>query len=184
MNPKRGRIYRTGQKRKTTIYRLFSTGTLEEVIYQRQLQKGALASVTVDGREEGTAKFSSEELKECMTLRNTQCDTKDKMGESWGDFDGSIVSGDSSVDDVVAQLAESGLLTFAHVVDEETAPKRSGEESQATPGRGDHYESDTSEEEFDYEAESPFDKTMHKKRVSNNAVVNDTSDSDEEAEFM
>lgn len=170
---KRGRIYRTGQTRATTIYRLFSTGTLEEIIYQRQLQKGTLASVTVDGREDEIAKFSSDELKEAMTYKsNTQSDTKDKMGAAWGDFDGSIVSG---------ELAESDLVTFAHLVDEEVAQKRS-DKAQQSLDQGDNYASDTSEEEFDYGDESPF-KATGKKRGSKTAALSDSSDSEKEAEF-
>jgi DNA repair and recombination RAD54-like protein len=112
-----GRIYRTGQKRRTTIFRLFSTGTLEEIIYQRQLQKGALASSTVDGREETTASFTPEELKECMTLKlNTVSDTKDKIGASWPDREESlsllIESGEAQL-----ETLRSEALSFIHIVD-------------------------------------------------------------------
>jgi len=53
-----GRIYRTGQRLPCFIYRLFLAGTVEEVIFQRQLQKGNLAlenGAGANGKEGGTA---------------------------------------------------------------------------------------------------------------------------------
>eukprot|EP00977_Amphora_coffeiformis_P007695 scaffold1690_cov182-Amphora_coffeaeformis.AAC.52 len=178
-----GRIYRTGQTRPTTIYRLFSTGTLEEIIYQRQLQKGALASVTVDGLEDGKASFSPEELKECMTLKtNTESDTKDKMGKVWPDFASALQAKEEDIDKATKRACESDLLTFVHFVDEDTSQKRSSGTALSslndTVADGE-YASDTSEEEFV--------ETGHKKRrgfASKTTVLDDSPGSeDEEMEF-
>lgn len=46
------RVWRDGQKKPVTIYRLLSTGTIEEKIFQRQIKKGELAGV-VDASESG-----------------------------------------------------------------------------------------------------------------------------------
>ena len=59
------RIWRDGQKRKVHIYRMLTTGTIEEKIYQRQVAKQGL-SVAVDGEKSkgtGRSEFSVEELK-------------------------------------------------------------------------------------------------------------------------
>eukprot|EP00915_Cephaloidophora_sp_WS-2016_P005146 GHVH01006835.1.p1 GENE.GHVH01006835.1~~GHVH01006835.1.p1 ORF type:complete len:379 (-),score=45.92 GHVH01006835.1:126-1262(-) len=41
------RIWRDGQKKQCYIYRLFSVGTIEEKIYQRQIRKGDLGAMVV-----------------------------------------------------------------------------------------------------------------------------------------
>jgi hypothetical protein len=58
------------------------------VIYQRQIQKGNLATLTVDGeipsfKGKGTG-FTKEELRDCFTLKEgCDCDTKSKVGTQW-----------------------------------------------------------------------------------------------------
>lgn len=131
---------------------MFSTGTVEEIIYQRQQQKGALASVTVDCREDGKASFSPEELKECMALKTmTHSDTKDKMG--WPDFANAVEATDGNIDEATEQVLESDMLTYVRVVDEKTSQKRSNAPVVTlSTGRvntaPETYASDTSEEEF------------------------------------
>lgn len=67
------RVYRQGQKKPCFIFRLFTTGTVEEIIYQRQLQKGNLAKLANDGGGKkggnANASFSKEELRECFLLK-------------------------------------------------------------------------------------------------------------------
>ncbi|KAG5192329.1 SNF2 family N-terminal domain-containing protein [Tribonema minus] len=84
------RVWRFGQTKPVFIYRLITTGTLEEVIYQRQMLKGELSSV-VDGggkagekggggRGRGTQQFSLEELRDLFALReDSASDTRDKL---------------------------------------------------------------------------------------------------------
>jgi superfamily II DNA or RNA helicase len=89
-----GRVYRTGQTKPCFIYRLFTSGTLEEVIFQRQRQKAALSELTVDGegkqnsKASSVTKFSKEELKDCFTLKACACDTKWKLGKRWPEYTG------------------------------------------------------------------------------------------------
>ncbi len=78
------RVYRQGQKKECFIYRLMLTGTVEEVIYQRQVQKGLLDS---KNRKSNNSGFTDDELKDCFTLKeNCDCDTKRKMGNKWDDY--------------------------------------------------------------------------------------------------
>ena len=87
-----GRVYRQGQTKACTIYRLFTAGTVEEVIYQRQSQKGGLAALTVDrqsSKNGSSGRFTAEELADCFTLEeNCPCDTKRKVGSLWPSYDG------------------------------------------------------------------------------------------------
>lgn len=89
-----GRVWRDGQKLRVNIYRLISTGTIEEKILQRQLFKGELQSVMDAGEADGGGRssgdggqagggdggrhnFSVEELRELFryTGDDTACDT-------------------------------------------------------------------------------------------------------------
>ncbi|TPX68730.1 hypothetical protein SpCBS45565_g02889 [Spizellomyces sp. 'palustris'] len=75
------RIWRDGQCRDVKIYRLLSTGTVEEKIYQRQLTKISLSDALIDDKETGMNAFTSQELKDLFTLdENTECLTHDLLG--------------------------------------------------------------------------------------------------------
>ena len=84
------RVYRQGQKKPCYIYRMFTSGTVEEVVYQRQTQKSNLATLTVDGQGSSSKKlagFTKEELRDCFTLKvGCACDTKRKVGKKWDDY--------------------------------------------------------------------------------------------------
>ncbi|KYN17695.1 DNA repair and recombination protein RAD54B [Trachymyrmex cornetzi] len=64
------RIWRDGQKRNVYIYRLLTTGTIEEKIYQRQISKANLSETVVDLNYLGSLKLSTAELKDLFTLAN------------------------------------------------------------------------------------------------------------------
>ena len=53
------------------------------VILQRQIAKESLA--VFDGTK-SNEKFNKEELKDCFTLKNCDCDTKRKLGKTWLDY--------------------------------------------------------------------------------------------------
>jgi len=79
-----GRIWRDGQKKPCSIWRLLTTGTLEENIYMRQVMKGDLAIATMGaaGATAGTVskQFSRDELRQLFTLTSPDtCETKDLL---------------------------------------------------------------------------------------------------------
>ena len=66
------RIWRNGQKRHCYIYRLVTTGTIEEKIYQRQVMKSGLAGGIETSSWEDLGKgahFTPDELKDIFTFR-------------------------------------------------------------------------------------------------------------------
>lgn len=74
------RVWRDGQKKTCYIYRLISTGTIEEKILQRQAHKKALSSCVVDEEQDVERHFSLGELRELFTLNEeTSSDTHDKF---------------------------------------------------------------------------------------------------------
>lgn len=76
-----GRVWRDGQKKRVFIYRLLSTGTIEEKIYQRQVSKQGLSANVVDMQEDSKQHFTLEELKSLFKYKpDTLCDTHDLLG--------------------------------------------------------------------------------------------------------
>ncbi|XP_021517108.2 DNA repair and recombination protein RAD54B [Meriones unguiculatus] len=75
------RVWRDGQKHPVHIYRLLTTGTIEEKIYQRQISKQGLSGAVVDlTRSSEHIQFSVEELKNLFTLHeNSHCVTHDLL---------------------------------------------------------------------------------------------------------
>ncbi|XP_048364014.1 DNA repair and recombination protein RAD54B isoform X3 [Sphaerodactylus townsendi] len=75
------RVWRDGQKRTVHIYRLLTTGTIEEKIYQRQISKQGLSGAVVDlskGSEQ--IRFSVEELRNLFILHeDSPCVTHDLL---------------------------------------------------------------------------------------------------------
>lgn len=147
-----GRVYRQGQTKPCTIYRLITSGTIEEVIYQRQHQKERLAAMSVDSQSQG--KFTKEELAECFTLKsNCPCDTKEKVGDAWPNYEGqaSLKEWDCS-DEPLLDVSETAkqYIGFVHIVDAaaSTVASANGDHTvTAKPTDGDTAGS-TSEEEF------------------------------------
>ncbi|KYR01271.1 SNF2-related domain-containing protein [Tieghemostelium lacteum] len=74
------RVWREGQKKVVSIYRLLTTGTIEEKIYQRQLTKVALSTSVVEGDSNNSPAFETRDLKDIFTLKeDTICDTHDML---------------------------------------------------------------------------------------------------------
>ncbi|XP_043482595.1 DNA repair and recombination protein RAD54B-like [Leptopilina heterotoma] len=67
------RIWRDGQKKSVYIYRLLTTGTIEEKIYQRQISKTSLSEAVVDANHLASLKLSTSELKDLFTLTTDTC---------------------------------------------------------------------------------------------------------------
>lgn len=159
-----GRIYRQGQTKPCTIYRFFTTGTVEEVIYQRQLQKGGLVHQTVDasaskGKQnwnpDEAKNFTMEELADCFTLHeNIACSTKEKFGIHWPDYHISRLTQQGCADVSLLTIAPSvsEVLSFVHVVascvDERATNSDEKFEAEQLSESPIGYQSDSDEHEF------------------------------------
>lgn len=74
------RVWRDGQRKACVIYRLVSTGTIEEKILQRQAHKKALSSCVVDDDGDVEGHFSTDQLRDLFQLRqDTVSDTHDVL---------------------------------------------------------------------------------------------------------
>ncbi|NXL11162.1 RA54B protein, partial [Mesembrinibis cayennensis] len=75
------RVWRDGQKHTVYIYRLLTTGSIEEKIYQRQISKQDLSGAVVDlSKTSEHIHFSIEELRNLFTLHeDTSCVTHDLL---------------------------------------------------------------------------------------------------------
>ncbi|KAL7454581.1 hypothetical protein ACHAWC_007180, partial [Mediolabrus comicus] len=163
------RIYRQGQTKPCFIYRLFTTGTCEEIIYQRQIQKGNLAKIANDGGSKkassANASFTKEELRDCFTLKEgIKCDTKKKLGRKWIDYNGADSLRDlGCIDEPLLGVCDdkAETLSFVHLVDDDEeeattsadldaggdAEGKASEDDDSSLGLGP--ESSSEEEEFD-----------------------------------
>ncbi|XP_069076581.1 DNA repair and recombination protein RAD54B isoform X2 [Pleurodeles waltl] len=75
------RVWRDGQKRTVHIYRLLTTGSIEEKIYQRQISKQGLSGAVVDMTKTSEhIRFSVEELQNLFKLHeDSNCVTHDLL---------------------------------------------------------------------------------------------------------
>merc|ERR1712217_49580 len=80
------RIWRDGQKKPCFIYRFFTTGTIDEKVYQRQICKDGLSTMMVTETGEADASEMRESLAADLVkdlfafLQNTPCATHDMLG--------------------------------------------------------------------------------------------------------
>mmetsp|Transcript_4584 Transcript_4584/g.8432 ORF Transcript_4584/g.8432 Transcript_4584/m.8432 type:complete len:191 (-) Transcript_4584:310-882(-) len=172
------RVYRQGQIKPCFVYRMFTSGTVEEVVYQRQIQKGNLATITVDGSssaDSSSARFTKEELRDCFTLKeDCDCDTKRKVGKRWPEYAGAQdLQAEDCNDMPLLSVADnhSDTLRFVHEVIEEELLSAPSESIQRETLENEDYSSDEDECEFiDDECKEDDDDEME-------------GDSDEECEF-
>ncbi|XP_037085497.1 DNA repair and recombination protein RAD54B-like [Pollicipes pollicipes] len=74
------RVWRDGQRHTTRVYRLLTTGTIEEKIYQRQVSKQGLSAAVVDADQRSAAHFSRDELRDLFSLEeDAECCTHDLL---------------------------------------------------------------------------------------------------------
>ena len=114
------RIWRDGQKRTCRIYRLLTTGLIDEKMFQRQLYKEDLVGFVGRGGGKGSGKggnFSQEELRKLFEMNlATACDTKDTLaaadaaaGAAWEDVK------DSVDDDALRGAVQAGVVSFVRL---------------------------------------------------------------------
>ena len=148
------RIYRQGQKKPCYIYRLFTSGSVEEVIYQRQLKKGGLAALAVDTAAKSLKGKTSdsltlEELQDCFTLKEVACDTSIKVGR-WPEYMG-VASLQNCVDKVLTAIASkkdsTKTLAFVHTVGE----AEQGRSDEVAVEEEDEKGEDSSDDEFEFD---------------------------------
>nr|XP_006111066.1 DNA repair and recombination protein RAD54B isoform X1 [Pelodiscus sinensis]XP_014426961.1 DNA repair and recombination protein RAD54B isoform X1 [Pelodiscus sinensis]XP_025038303.1 DNA repair and recombination protein RAD54B isoform X1 [Pelodiscus sinensis]XP_025038310.1 DNA repair and recombination protein RAD54B isoform X1 [Pelodiscus sinensis] len=75
------RVWRDGQKHTVHIYRLLTTGSIEEKIYQRQISKQGLSGAVIDlSKTSEHIRFSTEELRNLFILHeDSNCVTHDLL---------------------------------------------------------------------------------------------------------
>ncbi|XP_069125702.1 DNA repair and recombination protein RAD54B-like [Argopecten irradians] len=75
------RVWRDGQAKQVHIYRLLTTGSIEEKIYQRQITKQGLSGAVMESKAgKSDVQFSREDLKDLFSLNvNTLCDTHELL---------------------------------------------------------------------------------------------------------
>ena len=75
-----GRVWRDGQKKTVFIYRLLSTGTIEEKIFMRQVSKQGLSTNIVDSNQDSKQHFTLEDLRMLFTYNpKTTSETHDLL---------------------------------------------------------------------------------------------------------
>ncbi|XP_046840079.1 DNA repair and recombination protein RAD54B-like [Xenia sp. Carnegie-2017] len=83
------RVWRDGQRKMVKIYRLLTTGTIEEKIYQRQISKQGLSDAVSDAISSSSRAqdFSREDLKDLFTFHvDTSCLTHDLLNCSCSSY--------------------------------------------------------------------------------------------------
>ncbi|KAM7455302.1 hypothetical protein BLSTO_03947 [Blastocystis sp. subtype 1] len=73
------RSWRFGQTRPVFVYRFFLSGSIEEVMLQRQLLKKDIADVAVDHSAVGEGKLDRDEMREVFSLKRVPCQTYELM---------------------------------------------------------------------------------------------------------
>ncbi|KAG0311783.1 helicase [Dissophora globulifera] len=137
------RIHRDGQSRPVYVYRLLSSGTIEEKMYQRQLTKIGLSDALMDGKTaDKLNKFTAAELRDLFTFHDDEpCLTHSLLGCECIQGSASLaargnsakeLSWDGIMDRTSASLAKRELKEWMHIdVDDwRLAPSGQSEQTQ------------------------------------------------------
>ncbi|XP_022183703.1 DNA repair and recombination protein RAD54B-like [Myzus persicae] len=74
------RIWRDGQKKNVHIYRLLTSGTIEEKIFQRQISKTGLSEAITNPENQNNTKLSFDQLKDLFNFqKDALCSTHDLL---------------------------------------------------------------------------------------------------------
>ncbi|XP_037513099.1 DNA repair and recombination protein RAD54B [Rhipicephalus sanguineus] len=121
------RVWRDGQSRHVSIYRLLTTGTIEEKIFQRQVTKQELSGAVLENKKDGKrAKFSLEDLKDLFTLDDETTSSThkllscrcDSVEETDDDFSGSHARADAVAEpsDTPKRSSQLGSATTHSII--------------------------------------------------------------------
>lgn len=113
------RVWRDGQKKNCFIYRLFSTGTIEEKIYQRQICKDGLSTMIVSDDSSLKDSLSADQVRDLFTLKDTTSDTH-TMIECERCFPNGDETRQSKFVPQSENFIEEDLNTWAHHLDLQT----------------------------------------------------------------
>jgi len=117
------RVWREGQTKPCSIYRLLSTGTIEERMFQRQELKGALArtlgfkSTSGNNNSAGSSSstFTQAELRDLFSyVKDTRCDTADRIAAMTGETPDHwrVDASTTTTDPLLINAMRSDLISF------------------------------------------------------------------------
>ncbi|GAB4822557.1 hypothetical protein N2152v2_009603 [Parachlorella kessleri] len=127
------RVWREGQQKHVWIYRLLTTGSIEEKIWQRQLAKEGLSRVVVDDNANESRTFSKDELRalfkvdptiDCDTHKAIKCKCMGSSSKGSGTTDDDSGSDEEGEDEQPAAANQDSVLSWAHLRDVSTLPDR------------------------------------------------------------
>ncbi len=116
------RIWRDGQRLPCSVYRLITTGTIEEKVYQRQIMKGDLAAATVVAGAGARSALSHASLRELFTLElpgraSAGCSSHQVLeaagtaGVQWLDLQGACGGAAGSLPPALAAAVSTGVVS-------------------------------------------------------------------------
>ena len=107
------RVWRDGQSRPVTIYRLATVGTIEEKIFQRQNTKQGLGGGLMDAADSSGNKFhfTKQDLKDLFSFNvETECETHDLLGCGCVGDGKNAEAGEEDGDERACQIGGSGTV--------------------------------------------------------------------------
>lgn len=116
------RIHRDGQAKPVFIYRLFTTGCIDEKIFQRQLMKNNLSDMFLDDNLSSALNiFDFDDLRDLFSIADTTCNTHDLLecdcngcGEVLGTQNSQSSAADLTDEDV---CPSSGWMSALDLID-------------------------------------------------------------------
>ena len=121
------RVWRSGQKKPTFIYRLLSTGAIEEKMFQRQTFKSDMAEQIVADECGDVTEFAVKELKAIFEYNEkTKCDTLDRLKGTKGFSSWDRHTSCFNVGDPMLYQPSKGAVTYLlkRIINDEKDKKR------------------------------------------------------------
>lgn len=119
------RIHRDGQTKPVFIYRLITTGCIDEKIFQRQLMKNSLSDKFLDNKDDSKDDlFDINALKDLFTLNlETECNTHDLI-ECGCEGSGEVIEDDEEIEEESDEenSDENGWTTASSLRQSQTDP--------------------------------------------------------------